>query len=146
MHTNWQKVLRVFLNILAIYLLFDAAIHLTNIRLISVTKLWSVSALSYAILMNAIYASFVFLAAALIWVVQKSLKKYQDLIFISSFWAIFHGLLLIYLSYSQNFMHNFLPFSSLYVWLPFYNQYLLFEATLSFTYAGLVFLWRKSDE
>lgn len=143
MHKNFEKILRVFLNILAVYLILDGIIHLFNIRLQSVADVWPKSALSYAALLDMIYASFVFLAALLLLVVQKSLKKYQNLILASSIWAIFHGLLLIYLSFTQNFTDNFSNFPSLYIWMPFYDQYLLVEASLAFIYAILVFIWIK---
>lgn len=145
MHINLEKILRVSLNLLAVYLILDGAIHLLNIRLQSVANIWPSSALSYATLLNAIYASFVFLAVALILVAQTDLKKNKGLILASGIWAVFHGLLIIYLSSSQNFMNNFSNSPSLYVWMPFYNHYLFFEAFLSFVYAGLVFIWIKND-
>ncbi len=131
---------------MAIYLIGDAAIHLFNIRLSSVANVWPDSALNYAVLLNTIYASFVFLAAILIFSAQKDLKKYKDLVFASSFWAVFHGLLLLYLTLTNNFMASFLNYPSLYVWIPFYNQYLLFEATLAFVYAFLVWNWVRIDK
>ena len=140
-----QKLLRVFLNILAIYLVGDGAIHLLNIRLQSVQNVWPQSALSYAVLLNGIYASFVFLVAILVLVVQKDLKKYKSLIFASAIWSLFHGLLLTYLTLNQNFISSFLSYPSLYVWMPFYNQYLLFEAFLAFVYVILVLIYLKSS-
>lgn len=145
MHKKAEKILRLFLIVLAIYLIGDGIIHLLNIRLQSVTNVWVISALSYATLMNAIYASFVLLAAILVLVAQSALKKNQSLILASSIWAIFHGLLLIYLSSTQNFVNDFSNLPSLYVWIPFYNQYLLVEAFLSFIYAVIVFIWIKND-
>lgn len=140
-----EKIFRVFLIFLAVYLVGDGAIHLLNIRLQSVQNIWPQSALSYAVLLNAIYASFVFLAAILVLVVQKDLKKYKPLILSSGIWSLFHGLLLAHLILSQNFMESFSNYSSLYVWIPFYNQYLLFEAFLAFVYAILAFLYFKSQ-
>lgn len=145
MHINLEKILRVLLNILAVYLLVDGTIHLLNIRLQSVANIWPASSLSYATLLNAIYASFVYLAAVLIVVAQTALKKYKSLILASGIWSVFHGLLLIYLSSSQNFVNNFSNSPSLNMWMPFYNQYLLFEAVLSLVYAGLTFIWIKND-
>lgn len=136
-----EKILRVFLNLLGAYLICDGAIHLFNIRLASVINVWPQSALSYATLLNTIYASFVFLAAFLIFTVQKDLRKYKTLIYVSSFWALIHGSLLIYLSSTQNFVGDFSPFPSLLVWIPFYNNYLLFEAFLALVYSLLVYLW-----
>lgn len=145
MHINLEKTLRRLLIVLAIYLIGDGIVHLSNTRLLSVIKTWPASALAYARLLDAMYASFVFLAALLMLIAQRSLKKYQTLIIASSIWAIFHGFLLIYLSSTQNFTDNFSGSPSLYVWIPFYNQYLLVEASLAFIYAILVFIWIKND-
>lgn len=136
-----EKLLRIVLNILAIYLIGDGVMHLLNIRLQSVMNVWPGSAISYAYLLNGIYASFVFLAAILLMVAQKDLKKYQSLILASGIWAIFHGFLLIYLSSTQDFVNNFSNLPSLYVWIPFYNQYLFFEAFMIIIYGLMIFLW-----
>lgn len=135
--------MRLFINILAVYLIGDGLIHLLNIRLNSILNVWPSSAISYAVLLNSIYASFIFLAASLILIAQTNLKKYKDLILISAIWAIFHGILLIYLSLTQNFMISFANAPSLSVWMSFYDKYLIFEAIISFIYAILVFLWRN---
>ncbi len=146
MHKGLEKLLRVFLIILGIYLIGDGAIHILNIRLQSVINVWPSSAIAYAKLLNAIYASFVFLVAILVLVAQSDLKKYKSLIKASIIWAIFHGLLMIYLSTTLDFMNSFSHHSSLYVWMPFYNQYLFFEAFLTIIYCLLVFLWVRQQK
>ncbi|MBI3109514.1 hypothetical protein HYZ06_00540 [Candidatus Daviesbacteria bacterium] len=135
--------MRIFLTVLAMYLIGDGTVHLLNIRLNSVVNVWPASAVSYAILLDSIYASFVFLVAALILVAQTDLKKYKSLILASGLWAILHGILLLYLNSTQNFAHAFSSHPSLYVWMPFYNQYLFFEAILAFIYAIVVFVRHK---
>lgn len=145
MRKKVEKLFRLFLTFMAIYLIGNGIIHLLNFRLQSVINVWPQSAVSYAIILNSIYASFVFLAAILLLVVQKDLKKYHTLILASCIWAIFHGLLLIYLSFTQNLI-NFSQWPSLYVWMPFYNQFLLFEAFLSFVYVALAFSWSKGQK
>jgi uncharacterized membrane protein YozB (DUF420 family) len=140
-----DKQLRFFIIVLGIYLIGDGLIHLLNIKLGSVKGIWPQSAFSYAILLNSIYASFVFLVSSLILIAQKDLKKYKSLILVSSVWSVFHGGLLIYLSVTQNFMVSFYNLPSLYVWMSFYDKYLIFEALLAFAYALLVFLWIKND-
>ncbi|MBI2334494.1 hypothetical protein HYU96_01715 [Candidatus Daviesbacteria bacterium] len=138
-----EKLFRIFLIFLAVYLIGDGLIHLFNIRLLSVSSFWPVSAISYAVLMNSIYASFVLLAATLILVAQANLKKYRELILASAIWAIFHGILLLFLNSTQNFAQDFSDYPSLSVWLPFYNHYLFFEAILAFIYAIVVFVRHK---
>ena len=138
-----QNILRIFLLFLGIYLAVDGLVFLSNVRLQSAYHLWPSSAFSYAYLTNAMAAAFMFLASYVAFIIQKDPKKYQNLISASALWAFFFGLLLIYLSSTQNLMSNFSNLPSLYVWMPFYNWYLVFEALLSFAYAGLVFIWLK---
>ncbi len=141
-----QKLLRIFLNFGAVYLIFNGLVYLFNIRLASVENVWPISAIYYARLLDAIYASFVFLAAVLIFIAQKDLKKYKDLIFYSTIWAFFHGVLLIFLSLTQNFTKDSPSLPSLYIWIPFYSQFLLFEVLLLFIYIVLVVLWFKGGK
>ncbi len=140
------NILRIFIILLAVYLIGDGLIHLFNIRLLSVAGVWPRSAISFGILMDGIYASFVFLAAILVFAVQRDLKKYKTLVIASSIWAILHGVLLIFLTTTNDFLASFQSLPSLYVWMPFYNQYLLFEAFLAFLYALLVFIWVKDKK
>lgn len=141
-----QNLLRFFLIFAAIYLIVDGIIHFLNIRLSSVLGIWPKSAIVYATLLNTIYASFVFLVAILILAAQKDLQKNKTLIFYSAIWALFHGFLLVNLALTQNFNTDLSDFPSLLVYLPFYNQYLLFEALLAFSYGILVYLWFKDSK
>lgn len=138
-----QKLLRPFLIFVAIYLIVDGLIHLFNIRLSQVWDVWPKSALSYATLLNLSYASFVFLAAGLLLIAQKDVKKYKAFLKVSAFWAFMHGGLLVYLSLTQDFAKNLSGIPSLYVWIPFYDQYLLFEAFLAFSYACVIFIYNN---
>ncbi len=141
-----QKLLRIFLNLGAVFLIFNGLIYLFNIRLTSVINVWPQSAISYARLLDTVYASFVFLAAILIFIAQQDLEKYKKLIFYSTFWAFFHGLLLVNLSLTQNFTKDLTALPSLQVWFPFYSQFLLFEALLLFVYIVLVILWFRGGK
>lgn len=141
-----ERILRIFIIFLGIYLIFDGSIFLFNIKLQSVSKVWPASALSYATVVDSLCATFIYLAAALAFIVQKDLKKYKSIISISSIWTFFQGLLLIYLNSAQNLISNFSNLPSLSVWMPFYQQYLLFEAFLCFIYTGLVLIWLKGEK
>ena len=65
MSKNLEQAIKLFSNLLATYLVVDGLLHLLSIRLQSVISIWPVSAISYAILLNSIYASFVFLTAGI---------------------------------------------------------------------------------
>lgn len=138
-----DKILKGFLIFGGAYFIFDGLLHLIGIKLISVINLWPESALSYAKLINQLYASFIILAGIMALFLQQDLKKYKDLITVSAAWATFHGIILLSLIFTARFGSTFQELDSLRVWLPFYEQYLLLNAVLLFTFSGLVFMWRK---
>ena len=140
-----EKILKAFLIFAGCYFIFDTLLHLSNIKLSSVLNSWPSSAFSYAHLLNYIYASFVLLSACICFVIQKDLKKYKTLIIISGIWAVFHGTVLLYLVGIDNYQEVFKQLPSLLVWLPFYKEYLSFNALLLFLYSAVVYLWRKDE-
>lgn len=141
---NKAQVLRVFLIFGFFYFLFEALLYLFNIRLINVN--WPQSAKVYASLINQVLGSFELLIAFLCFELQKNLEKYPRLIKISGFWAVIHAGVLIMLSLGDNFTSVFTGIPSLYVWAPFYNQYVFFEAGILIFYSVAVMLWsRKND-
>lgn len=144
MITKLQPIIKKYLLFAAVYLSIDGLIHLLNLRLESVHS-WPSSATTYATFLNMIYASFVFLAAAISFVLQKDLKKYESIVIISAIWAFLHGSLLIVLNTKFNFVQIFAGYPSLYVWFPFYSYYLYFEASLFIIYSILVLMWKKEE-
>lgn len=127
-----------------VYFIFDGLLHFFNIKISSVNGAWPQSAISYAGLLSSIYASFIFLVAAIAFVIQKDLKKYKAIIVVSSVWAIIHGSVLLFLVWTQNYQQIFQDLPSLLLWLPFYNQYVLIEGLVLIIYSGIVYLWTRS--
>lgn len=145
MEKNIEKILRSFLIFGMVYLLFDALLHFFGIKLLSVFGVWPESAVSYSSLINRLYASFVILAAMIAYVVQKDVKKYKALVIGSAVWAAFHGLVLLYLVWTQNYQQFFKSLPSLLVWLPFYKEYLTFNAIALLAYSGVVYIWSRGE-
>lgn len=147
MGKNIEKILRGFLFFGFLYFLFEAVLYLSNIRIIDVGINWPESAKVYARLINQVLGSFELLISVLCFELQRDIKKYVRLIKISGFWALLHASVLIMLTLSSNFTKVFSGIPSLYVWAPFYNQYIFFEAGLLIFYAAVVMLWsRKNGE
>lgn len=138
-----EKLLKGFLIFGGAYLIFDALLHLSNIKLSTVSN-WPFSATAYGNLINYIYASFVLLAGGFSFIIQNDLKKYKQLVLFSALWAIFHGIILLFLVWSNNYQQIFQSSPSLLVWLPFYREYLTFNALLLFIYSAVVHFWQKS--
>lgn len=141
-----EKLLRSFLIFGAAYFIFDGLLHFFNIKLSSAANLWPGSAISYGGLMNAIYASFIFLASGIMFIIQGDLEKYKAIIRFSAIWALFHGSILVFLISTQNYQEIFKSLPSLLVWLTFYREYLLINSILLFLYSGIVYLWIRSKK
>lgn len=129
-----------------LYFLFEAVLYLSNIRLSDVNTSWPESAKVYARLINLVLGSFELFLSVLCFELQTNLKKYAKLIKISGFWALIHAAVLIILSIGNNFTNIFSGIPSLYVWVPFYNQYVFFEGFILVSYSLAVYLWLKIDE
>ncbi len=136
-----EKLLKGFLILGGAYFIFDALLHFSGVKLSSTLDVWSISATSYANFIDYLYGSFVILAAAFSFIIQTDLKKYKTLVIASAFWALFHAILLLFLVWTNNYQQVFQNLYSLLVWLPFYKEYLSFNAVLLLIYSGLVYKW-----
>ncbi len=112
-----------------------------------VKAVWSSQAIVYAKLIEEVLGStFLFIAVIILFEVQKNMLKYKNFIKISALWALLHGILLIYLSFSQNYIEVFKSFPSLMVWFPLYDKYVAFEGIVIICFSMLVYLWIKTNE
>ncbi len=93
--------------------------------------------------MGLILGSMFLLAAILALEIQRDLQKYKNFVVLSSVWTIFHGGILIYLSIINDYLKVYQNLPSLFVWIPFYNQFLLLEGAVLIIYSLLVWAWIK---
>lgn len=140
-----KNILRGLLIFGGCYFIFDAVLHFSGLKLVSVEDQWSPSALSYAQLINFIYASLLFLAASMAFIIQKDLKKYQAIVLVSAAWAFFHGMILLFLVWGHNYQKIFQEYNSLLIWLPFYREYITGNSLLLFLYSGIALVYLKKD-
>lgn len=139
-----EKLLHLVIIFLGLYLLFESFLYFFDIRLMDVKAIWMPSAITYAKLIEKVLGSaFLFIAVIVLFEVQKDLPKYKNFIKISAIWALLHGILLIYLSFSQNYKEVFKSFPSLMVWFPLYDKYVAFEGIVIICFSILVFFWVK---
>ena len=143
MHISLEKFLKSFLIFGGIYFIFDGLLHLLGIKLTSVND-WPQSAKVYASLINILYASFIFLVAVIIFIIQKDLQKYKNIVLLSAIWALFHGVTLLYLVWNNDYQQVFKNYDSLLVWLPVYREYLTLNSVLLFAYSITVYFWQSS--
>lgn len=133
--------MKAFLLFGCAYFLFEFIIHFLNIRLWGVEAVWSPAAQTYATIMNQFYGSLALFISILLFLMQKNMAKYKSIIILTGLWTLFHGLFLIYLSLVNDFSRVFAGLPQLTLWFPFYNQYLLLEALVLFSYALTVWRW-----
>jgi len=139
-----NKVLKGYLFFASIYLLLDGLVHLFDIKLIGINN-WPTQPFIYSQFIGHLYGGFAILTALLGLEVQRDIKKYKNFLYIVAVWGFFYGLYLVYSSLTTDFLATFKDTPSIYVWIPFYNGYLLFEAALLYTMSGLTYLYWKSE-
>lgn len=136
-----ENILKIYLLFGGLYFIIEAIIHISNIKLISVESVWSKSAYLYARLINQLYGLSALFISGLSLIALTDIYKYKKTIIFAAFWALIHGLYLIYISLSEDFVKTFLNFPSLNLWVDFYDSFLGLEAALLIGYSLLVFLW-----
>lgn len=142
-----EKALRIYLIFWGLYLIFEGLLYILNIKLIDTRNIWPPAALAYIELLEKVLGSiFLFVAAVVILEVQRNLKKYKNFIKIGGTWTLFHGILLIFLSVTQNYTEVFKPFPSLLVWFPFYGEYVILEGLAAILFSVLAYLWLKNTK
>ena len=146
MGKSTEKLLRLCLILWCFYLLFEATLYFFSFRLGDIQDVWPTSAIVYSRLLEKILGSLFVLIAVMTYFVQKDLNKYKTFIKVSAIWSLFHGSLLIFLGLTQNYVATFLKYPSLYVWFPFYNQYVILEGIVLIGYSVLVYLWLKDSK
>ncbi len=144
MYGKSRCLLKGLLLLGAIYLFFDSLIHFFDIKLLDVKNAWPLSAIEYAHLLDKVSGAFILLIAIIAFVLHKNLEKYRVIVYFSAVWTLFLGLTFIFLGLSTDYSCalEFIP--SLSFWLPFYRQYLFFEAGALIFYSAVVFLWFRS--
>lgn len=139
---NIRNFLKWYLFFASIYLISDGLIHVFDVKLID-AAFWPAPALIYAKFIGNLYGGFAILAGLLGIEASRNLEKYTHLLYIAAIWSLTYGGYLFYSSLTINFVSIFSDSPSIYLWMPFYNYYLLFEAGLLFILSTLVFLWSK---
>lgn len=128
-------------------MIFEGLLYFFNIRLTDIKNIWPVSALVYAELIEKVLGSFLlFVAAVIIFEVQRNPLKYKNFIKIGGIWAFFHGLLLIFLSTTQNYLEVFKAYPSLFVWFPMYEKFVILEGVVAILFSILVYIWLKNEQ
>lgn len=143
MHKIFKKILSVMLLVWSFYAFFEAFLYLSHIRLVGIKSSWPADALSYSSLLEGIVGSLFLLIGAVAFIVSKNLDKYRGFIKISGVWTLFHGGLLIFLGLTQDYLNTFMA-PSLYVWFPFYDQYLVIEGIALIGYSVIVYLYERT--
>jgi len=141
-----KTILRRFLIFGGGYFLFEGLLHLSGLKLSSINSVWPIAAISYANLLNNIYASFIILAGFVAFIIQKDPIKYELIIKLSAIWALLHGIMLLFLVWTQDYQQIFQNLPSLLVYLPFYREYLIFNAVLLFLYSGVVYFYFRTKK
>lgn len=142
---NIKIILKRYLLAASIYLILDGLVHVFDIKLVNV-NVWPESSLTYSKFIGNLYGGFAILAGLFGIEVQRDLRKYKNILYITAVWSLVYGAYLIYSGLTIPFVEIFSLIPSLYFWMPFYNLYLVFEAGLLFTLSILVYLFKRQND
>lgn len=132
------KLIKILLVIMGAYLMIDAVIHLTPLRLNDVKGVWPTNALIYSNFISQIYGSFALLFSLIAFGISREVERHRNIIFIIAAWSLFHGVLIFYFLGSGVF-DNFGPHPSLYVYIkPIYKVVTLLEGIYLIFFALVV--------
>lgn len=140
-----ETILKWYILVTSVYLLADAVVHILDFKLVDVILTWPEQAVVYSKFIGHLYGFFAILAAVFGIEAQRDIKKYKNFIYLTAVWLVFYGINLLSTGLGADFSEMFASEPSIYVWLPSYNLYLVFESALCFIFAGLTFAWWKSE-
>lgn len=146
MRLNLDKILKYTLFFGAIYFLVEGFLFFFHIRLSSVETLWPASALDYIGFISQIFAIFLFLFSAWLFKIWKNPRAYAEFIALSAQVALLLGVYLLTSGLVSNYQESFKSLPSLYVNLPSYNLYLVFEGLALVAYSLLVYFWLNGSK
>lgn len=138
-----EKIIRAYLIFGGFYMLGEALVHFSNIKLADVSTIWSKDALTFSSWISTLYGSTTLFMSLLLFSIQGKVEENKKIVKVLAFYALFHGVLVTYASLTIRFDEIFHNLSSLSFWLPTYNGYLLLESLLLFGFAFLVYLWLR---
>ncbi|MBI2593129.1 hypothetical protein HYW44_00605 [Candidatus Daviesbacteria bacterium] len=141
---NIVYLLKWYLVAASIYLILVGLMYVFDVKLLDAIS-WPNPALVYAKFIGNLYGEFAILAGLFGIEASRNLEKYRNFLYIVSFWGLFYAAYLIYSSLVTNFSEIFSQTPSIYIWMPFYNYYLFFEAGMLLIFSLLVFLWSKKQ-
>lgn len=138
-----NKIIRAYLIFGGFYMLGEAIIHFSGVKLTDVAALWPQEAVTFSSWISTLYGSTILFMSLLLFSIQGKIEENKKIIKVLAFYALFHGTLVTYFSLTSGFNEIFKNLPSLYFWLPNYSAYLLLEAFLLFGFSFVVYLWRR---
>ena len=111
-------LLRTLLRGAFMYMIFEAMLHASGVRLWGVEHYWPDSAVQFAYLFMWLWASLSFFMAAVLYFCLHYLEQAKPLLHFLMFPAIVHALLVFWLSF--NSYTEIFPTAGLYAWTEYY--------------------------
>lgn len=140
------KLLRGFLIFGSLFMLVEALVYFLNLKLFDIYKVWPSSAITYSTWTSYYFASMALFLSALLYMVQKDLIKYINIIKLLTTGTALYGTLFWFGVFFTNFDNVYQGISSLSLWLPSYKLLLAVEATLLYVFSLCSFIWLKTHD
>lgn len=134
---RYYFILRKLLQVAFIYMVFEAILHASGIRLWGVENYWPASAVQFAYLFMWLWASLSFFMSAVLYFCLRYLDQAKPLLHFLTFPALVHAVLVFWLSF--NSYPEIFPTAGLYAWTEYYAWVLRAECVSLL--AGCALIW-----
>ncbi len=114
------------------FMIFEATYHFSGLRTNGVENIWPESAVTFSKLFVLLWSSISLFMSGLLYHLQKSIEKNQEIIIWTGFFSLFHGLLLWFVALQH--IEKTWPLANLYAWLPNYSGQLFVEGFILILY------------
>lgn len=121
-----DQIINLSLKVLALFMVGEAIYHVSGIRLAGVETYWPESAVIFARLFLALWASASLISGVFLWQWGGEAKKDKRTLLLVAMLALLHSGILYYFSFFN--LEKILPVDNLYVWNPYYSWQLRVEA------------------
>ncbi len=126
-----------------LFMVGETIYHFSGIRMMGTSQIWPIGAVEFAKFFMFLWASASLLISGLLYLLQKNLTKYADVIIWIGYFSLFHSSLLWWCA-TRNYEQIF-PLSTLYFWNAYYSYQLVIEGLALFG-AGMFIIYGRRHQ
>jgi hypothetical protein len=130
--------MKTFLRLGALFMIADALVHFSQLRLIGTAAIWPEDAMMYVSFFQTLWASASLYIAGTLWIIADNPTQYKKMLQFIAVLVVGHSLLLYFFSFQSAIQNS--PVPALTLWNPWYEWQIRLEALALNIFS--FFVWR----